>query len=170
MFTKEQINQLMSANNSLQVQLDDINMVLGEREAEIEILKSLVSEDAALRSKLEGQMNEIEMIQDYLSERTQKSVGAEEREFELHQELTEAARNERQHDELTKKYNYLLLQFEDIQDQLNELSIKNKQLELSANRIGELESRISLLLLENEGVKTELTTIKSQKIIGGLKL
>ncbi len=170
MFTKEQINQLMSANNSLQVQLDDINMVLGEREAEIEILKSLVSEDAALRSKLEGQMNEIEMIQDYLSERTQKSVGAEEREIELHQELTEAARNERQHDELTKKYNYLLLQFEDIQDQLNELSIKNKQLELSANRIGELESRISLLLLENEGVKTELTTIKSQKIIGGLKL
>ena len=57
MLSEEQIKKLISVNESLQVQLDDVNAILVEREKELDILKKEHAETTALRSKLDGQLS-----------------------------------------------------------------------------------------------------------------
>src|SRR5436190_21882029 len=80
MLTEEQIKKMISVNESLQVQLEDLNAILLEREKEIDSLKKEHAETTALRSKLDGQLSEIESIQNRLGEKQQKVLGAQERE------------------------------------------------------------------------------------------
>ena len=60
MLSEEQVKRLVSANESLQIQLDDANAILAAREQEIEFLGNELSEATVLRSKLDGQMGHVD--------------------------------------------------------------------------------------------------------------
>jgi chromosome segregation ATPase len=165
MLSEEQIKKIISINESLQVQLDDVNRILAEREEVLEILKKDIAQATELRSKLDGQLGEIESIQNRLGEKQQQAKGAEEREIELQQELTEAARLQIKYNELTQQYGWLHSQFTDVQAQLTELNERNIQLQQIAGRIGELESRLENTILERDDLKTRITVLESQKYL-----
>ena len=162
MLSEDQIKKIVSANESLQVQLADANKMLAAREAEIEFLGTELAESTALRSKLDGQLAEIESMKNQLGEKKQAAKGAEEREFELHQELTEMALLKKQYNELLQDYAYLQSQFKDIQAQLAVLQQQNFQLEESAGSIGELQSRLQNSLLEREILKERINALETQ--------
>ena len=165
MLSEEQIKKLVSVNESLQAQMEDLNTVLNEREKELDILKKSIAEATILRSKLDVQLDEIHSIQNRLSEKQQQAKGAEEREIELQQELTEAARLQNQCNDLAKQYAYLHTQFTDIQSQLTEVNKRNLQLQQIAGRIGELESRLENTERERDDLKTRVTALESQKYL-----
>ena len=165
MLSEEQIKKLVSVNESLQAQMEDLNTVLNEREKELDILKKSIAEATILRSKLDVQLDEIQSIQNRLSEKQQQAKGAEEREIELQQELTEAARLQNQCNDLAKQYAYLHTQFTDIQSQLTEVNKRNLQLQQIAGRIGELESRLENTERERDDLKTRVTALESQKYL-----
>jgi chromosome segregation ATPase len=119
MLSEEQIKKLVSANESLQIQLDDANAILAAREQEIDFLSNELADATALRSKLDGQQDEIESIQSRLGEKLQAAKGAEEREIELHQELSEMARLNKQYNELVQDYAYLSSRYNDVQESLS---------------------------------------------------
>ena len=162
MLSEDQIKKIISANESLQVQLADANKMLAAREAEIEFLGTELAESTALRSKLDGQLAEIESMKNQLGEKKQAAKGAEEREFELHQELTEMALLKKQYNELLQDYAYLQSQFKDIQAQLTVLQQQNFQLEECAGSIGELQSRLQNSLLEREILKERINALETQ--------
>lgn len=165
MLSGEQIKKLISANESLQVQLDDANYILAAREAEIKILQAELDDAIALQSKLDGRLDEMESIQNQLGEKQQAAKGAEEREIELHQELTGMAGLNKDYNELLQDYAYLQSQFKDVQAQLTALNERNFQLQKIAGRIGELESKLENNLLERDDLKNRVATLESQKFM-----
>lgn len=162
MLSAEQIKKLISVNESLQVQLADANAMLAAREEEIEILVAELGESTALRSKLDGQLNEIESIQNRLSQKQQAAKGAEEREIELQMELTEMALLNRRYSELMQDYAYLQSQFKDMQIQYLDLQQRSLQLEQAASRIGELESLLENSLRERDILKERIGILETQ--------
>ena len=165
MLSEEQIKKIVSANESLQVQLADANAMLTAREEEIEFLNSELAEATALRSKLDGQLAQIESIETELGQKKQAAKGAEEREFELHQELTGMALLNKQYSELIQDYAYLQSQYKDILAQLIALQNNNLQLEKAAGSIGELQSRLENSLLERDVLKEKINALEVQKVI-----
>ena len=165
MLSEEQIKKIISANESLQVQLEDANAMLASREQEIEILVAELGDSTALRSKLDGQLDEIESIKNRLGEKQQAAKGAEEREIELHQELTEMARLNKQYNELLQDYAYLQSRYNDVQAQLSALNERNFDLQQIAGKVGELESRLENMLIEKEGLTNRIATLESQKYL-----
>lgn len=165
MLSGEQIKKLISANESLQVQLDDANYILAAREVEIEILQAGLDDAIALQSKLDGRLDEMESIQNLLGEKQQAAKGAEEREIELHQELTGMAGLNKDYNELLQDYAYLQSQFKDVQAQLTALNERNFQLQKIAGRIGELESKLENNLLERDDLKNRVATLETQKFL-----
>lgn len=165
MLSEEQIRKIISANESLLVQLEDVNAVLKAREQEIDFLHTELAEATALRSKLDGQMAEIESIQTRLGEKQQAVRGAEEREIELHQELTEMAVLNKQYNELLQDYAFLQSQYKDTLAQLSALNERNFQLQQVAGRIGELESQLENSKLEREDLKNRISTLEAQKYL-----
>ena len=165
MLTEDQIKKIISLNDSLQVQLEDANTMLAAREKEIDYLNSELAEATALRSRLDGQLGEIESFQNKLGIKQQQALGAEEREIELQQELTEMARLNKQYNELIQDYAYLQSQFKDIQAQLATLNERNFQLQQITGRIGELESMLENTKMERDDLKTRLAALESQKYL-----
>jgi chromosome segregation ATPase len=165
MLSEEQIKKIVSANESLQVQLADANAVLVARNEEIEFLITELNESTAMRSKLDGQLAQIESIENQLGENQKAAKGAEEREFELHQELTGMALLNKQYNELVQDYAYLQSQFKDIQAQLTYLQQQNFQLEEAVGNIGELQSRLENSLLERDVLKERINLLEAQKFI-----
>ena len=165
MLTEEQIKKIISANESLQVQLADANAMLAAREQEIDFLSAELAESTALRSKLDGQLDEIESIRNRLGEKQQAAKGAEEREIELQHELTEMALLNRQYSELMQDYSYLQSQFKDIQAQLTATEASNLQLEQYARRIGELESLLENSVLERDSLKERIRILQDSNFL-----
>jgi chromosome segregation ATPase len=165
MLSEEQIKKIISANESLQIQLADANAMLAAREQEIDYLSAELAESTALRSKLDGQLDEIESMRNSLGEKQQAAKGAEEREIELQQELTEMALLNKEYSELLQDYAYLQSQFKDIQARLSALQQRNVELEQLAGRLGELESRLENSLLERDGLKERISLLEAQKFL-----
>jgi chromosome segregation ATPase len=165
MLSAEQIKQIISANESLRVQLADANAMLAAREEEIEFLATELAESASLRSKIDGQQDEIESIRNRLGEKQQASKGAEEREEELQRELTEMAVLNKEYNELLQDYAYLQSQFKDILGQLTAMKAGSLQLEQYARRIGELESMLQNSVLERDSLKERIRVLESQNYL-----
>lgn len=165
MLTEDQIKKIISLTDSLQVQLEDANTMLAAREKEIDYLNSELAEATALRSRLDGQLGEIESFQNKLGIKQQQALGAEEREIGLQQELTEMARLNKKYNELIQDYAYLQSQFKDIQAQLATLNERNFKLQQITGRIGELESMLETTKLERDDLKTRLADMESQKYL-----
>jgi hypothetical protein len=165
MLSAEQIKQIISANESLRVQLADANAVLAAREEEIEFLATELAESVALRSKIDGQQEEIESIRNRLGEKQQASKGAEEREEELQRELTEMAELNKNYSELLQDYAWLQSQFKDIQSQLTTMKAGSLQLEQYARRTGELESMLQNSVLERDSLKERIRLLESQNYL-----
>ena len=104
MLTEDQVKKIISLNESLQVQLADANTMLANREAEIDLLNNELAATTELRSRLDGQLVEIESMNNKITKGHQQAIGAEGRELELHQELTEMARLNKKNGELVKEH------------------------------------------------------------------
>jgi DNA repair exonuclease SbcCD ATPase subunit len=168
MLSEEQIKKIISANESLQVQLADANAMLAAREQEIDYLHAELSDAVALRSKIDGQMEEIESMHNRLGEKQQASKGAKERELELQQELTEMGTINKEYSELLQDYAYLQSQFKDLKMAAAALKERNMQLEKFVSRIGELESTLENSVLERDSLKEKISVLEKQIYFTGI--
>jgi chromosome segregation ATPase len=168
MLSPEHVKQLVQENELLQVQLEELNMILSEREEELQLLKKNARDATELRSQLDGRLDELHSLQNHLGQKEQQALGAEEREFELQQELTEAARLQQQYNELLTHYGYIQAQLNDLQLRLEELNASNLQLQKIAGTIGEVESQLANTVMERDELKKQLGLHKDPGPSGAL--
>lgn len=154
--SSDHIQQLMQENEYLQVQLEDVNMVLAEREEELQLYKKNAAEASELKSRLDAQLEDLHSLQDKIGDQEQQAMGAEEREFELQQELTAAAKLQNQYNEMVTHYTYIQTQLTDVQQRLEELNTRNSALQKIASKIGELESQLANTVIERDDLITQL--------------
>jgi DNA repair exonuclease SbcCD ATPase subunit len=160
MLSAEQIQQLITENESLQVQVNDLNYILAEREQEIAELKQNYATDAELRSMIDMQLDELHLMQNRIGKQQQQAAGAEEREFELQQELTQAAKLQQQYGELFQQYTYISTQLDDVQQELIKVKKRNGMLQQIAVKIGEVESTLEILTQERDELKGKVIQLE----------
>ena len=165
MLSTEQLNRLITENESLQVQIQELNDILSEREQELEILKENAASAAELRSMLDVQLDELQTMQNHIGEKQQQAEGAVERELELEQELTAAARLQQLYNDLGQQYAYSQSQLMDIQAQLEELESRNRSLQQIAGKIGEVESHLANTVIERDELKARITMLENTQIV-----
>jgi len=167
MLSQEQLMQVISENESLRVQLEELNHIISLREEELGILKEDAATASELRSMLDLQLDELHTMQNYIGKKNQQAEGAAEREFELEQELTGVAKLQQQYNELVQQYTYAQAQLFDIQTQLSEMSKKNRLLEQIAAKVGELESHLANTLSERDELITKIETFNNTQLSEG---
>jgi len=160
MLSAAQIEQVIAENERLQVQLEELNYILLLREQEIAELKARALDGAELRSTLDMQLEELQLMQNRIGKHQQKAAGAEEREFELQQELTHAVKLEQQYADLFQQYTYVNTQLEDVQTELAKVKKRNAMLQQIAVRIGEMESNMENVTMERDELKARLAELE----------
>ena len=160
MLSAAQIEQVIAENERLQVQLEELNYILLLREQEIAELKARALDGAELRSTLDMQLEELQLMQNRIGKHQQKAAGAEEREFELQQELTQAVKLEQQYTDLFQQYTYVNTQLEDVQTELAKVKKRNAMLQQIAVRIGEMESNMENVTMERDELKARLAELE----------
>ena len=163
MLSPEQIQQLIAENESLQVQLNDLNYILGEKEEEIVLLKKAASAATELRSMLDSQLDEMHLMQNRIGKQQRQAAGAEERELELQQKLTQAIQMQHQYNDLFQQYTYVNTQLADVQEELATLKKRNNMLQKIAVQVGELESTVENLTMERDALKEKLLLLENEQ-------
>ena len=92
MLSADQIQAIQVQNQSLQAEVQELNEILAIKEEELAELRKKGDENAALRSMVDIHLEELQFMQNRIGKHQQKAAGAEDREMELHQELTQADR------------------------------------------------------------------------------
>jgi len=149
MTPEQELELLKRENNLLNIQLQEANAILFEKEEEIALLKQNDADIAALQSRLDGQLYDLQHMQNIIGKKQQQAEGAADRETELNNELAVAYSLQQKYDELLTEYTYAQTQLQDIQHTLAEIKKRNELLQKMAAKTVELES-----LLENAKIET----------------
>jgi chromosome segregation ATPase len=160
MLSEGQIQILIAENEKLQAEVEELNEILAIKEESIAELKKIALSNAEIRSKMDMQQEEIEILQNRIGQQKQKSAGAEQREFELHQELTAAAKEHHQYTDLLQQYTYINIQLTDVQEQVAALKKRNNMLQQIAVKIGEMESMVETLTAERDALQYKITGLE----------
>lgn len=162
--SEEQLNSILRENEYLQVQVNDLNLILAEREQELELLRAAAADATELKSRLDSQLNEFQVLQNHIGHKERQVLGAEERELELQEELTTAIRLQHRYDELLTDYAYIQAQLTDLQLRHEELEARNLDLQRIAARAAEQESQLANTVMERDGLKQLLVSYKNKEL------
>jgi predicted RNase H-like nuclease (RuvC/YqgF family) len=69
MLTEKQIKQLKGENELLQLELEDVNQIIKQREEELEQLKNTAATARQLQSRLDMNLLEMEQMQNAIGEK-----------------------------------------------------------------------------------------------------
>ncbi len=159
MLSNDEIQQLKSENELLQIQLQDITEMIAIREEELEILRKKAAYTVQLKSELEGNMAEITQMQNLLGEHQQKAFGAARRELAMENEIIQSLEMEKELYDIRDRYSSAKAAIKDLDNELAETSSMYNQLNISISRIAELESSLEIVLMENAHLKERIEEI-----------
>ena len=147
---------LVSENEFLQLQLEDINLELKKKDEEIDMLADDGESAAYLRSKIDSNLIEIEQLRYYVEQANQKSVGLEMQNEELEVDLLTQIRGRQKEQQSLKEMDSLKANFEVVSEELNETAALYKMLQSLKEKLSEANSIASLKEIENQELKKEV--------------
>ena len=163
MLSADQIQAIQVQNQSLHAEVQELNEILAIKEEELAELRKKGDENAALRSMVDIHLEELQFMQNRIGKHQQKAAGAEDREMELHEELTQAAKVQHQYNDLLRQYTYINTQLDDVQEELTKVKKRNTMLQQIAVKIGEMESAVEMLAEEKELLQHKITLLQKMQ-------
>lgn len=162
MLSDVQIKQLKSENELLQLQLQDVNYMIGIREEELEILRDKAKDAVMLQSQLEGTLDGIGQMQNFIGRKQQEAEGAARREAAMEEEIIQSLNMEKEYYDIKSRFASTSAALIDINSQLSEAAHVYKELAKANTRIAELESSVEIIEEEKEHLAYELVRLKKQ--------
>ena len=156
MLSTDEIQQLKSENDLLQIQLDDITEMINIREEELAILRRKAAYTVELQSTLDGNLEEISQMQHFIGDQQKKMAGAAKREAAMENEIIQSLDMEKEFYNIKDKYTSAKAAITDLDNELAETSSLYRQLATSIARVAELESSLEIALMENDHLKERL--------------
>ena len=139
----QQIKSLVAENVHLKSRLDELQSYTAFKEQEVQELKLKIAAGTETKSKLDNQLLEIEILQNYMAGLQQKAAGAVNRELDLEQQIGNDISEHHQFQDLQQQYIYLQAQLTDLQDQLQECNSRNVVLQQETSRMAVQESLLA---------------------------
>ena len=165
---EKKIRMLVSENEFLQLQLEDINLVLKKKDDEIDMLADDGETAAFLRSRIDSNLIEIEQLKHYVEQASQKSLGLEILNEELEVDLLTQMKGRQKEQQLLKEMGSVKANFEVVTEELNEAAALYKMLQSLKEKLSEANSIASLKEIENEDLKKEIA--EQRELIEFLKI
>lgn len=156
MLSKDDIQQLKSENELLQIQLQDITEMINIREEELQILRKKAAYTVMLQSTLDGNLEQINQMQHLLGEHQRKVAGSAKREAAMEDEIIQQISMEKEFYNIRDKYESSKAAIKDLDNELAETADMYRQLAASIARVAELESSLDIALMENRDLKEKL--------------
>ncbi len=153
---EKKIRMLVSENEFLQLQLEDINLELRKKDEEIDLLADEGETAAFLRSKIDSNLIEIEQLKYYVEQASQKSVGLEMLNEELEIDLLNQMKGRQKDQSTLKEMTSIKANFEVVTEELNEAATLYKKLQVLKEKLSEANSIASLKEIENAELKKEV--------------
>lgn len=134
------LKHLVAENESLKARMDEYQYTIAIKEKEILELRLHIANDNEIKSHLDNQVIELEVLQNYINDMDKETAISAHREINLQPQAINAANVKNQLHDLKQQYTYLQTQLTDLQTQLQELNNRNLLLQQQTSRIAELES------------------------------
>ena len=152
----KKIQLLLSENEFLQVQLEDLNRIVQNKDDEISLLADDFESAAYLRSRIDCNLAEIEQLRYNMGLAEQKAAGAEMMNEELELNLLKQSK-ERQKDRAEiKTLGSVRTELEIISNELDEAVPLYAKLEKLESELAESKSQNDLLQTENNELREQI--------------
>jgi DNA repair exonuclease SbcCD ATPase subunit len=161
MLSAQQIQILIEQNQKLQTQVQELEEILQLKDDELELLRQQANETTALRSELDLRLEDLVSMQNQLGQQQRKTAGAQLREEELHQELTDSVHMLHQQSDLQRQVLYANTQLVDLEEQVNFLKQKNESLQDADEKIKKLEDKVENLEFERDILLDKIESLEN---------
>ena len=148
--------QAVAARESFARQLEEANYLLEVKEEHIALLEKKAAMAGQLQSRLEGESIETKSLRLQMEEQQKKAAGTRTLKNELEEELILSLQTEKKYLALQEKHFHTNNELTALQSEITELSNLNKELLKELERMGELQSRIQMMQIENNELKARL--------------
>ena len=155
----DSLKHLVAENESLKERLNEYQYTIVVKEKEILELRLQIAQDNEIKSHLDNQAMELEVLQNYIGDIDHKTAGSASSQMHLQQQASGPINVKHQLQDLKQQYAYLQTQLTDLQTQLQDLNNRNILLQQQTNRIAELESFLADAEQERDEWKA-LTNLK----------
>jgi hypothetical protein len=145
----EKLKHVIAENRSLTARLDEYASIVDARNAEIEILNSMVSDGKEQRSQLDNDLWELQSLQEYMRQLKKISAKVESGSFHL-------GNNDSKNtlvSAMKEQQALLQVKLSEMEIELRELSSRNMLLQQQNSRLGELESLLEIAERERDAYK-----------------
>ena len=153
---EKKIQILISENEFLQLQLEDLNSTIKKRDEEINLLGDVTESTAALRSKIDSNLLEIEQLRFNNQQASQKQLGIEMMNEELEMSLYKEIKGRQKDQASLKEMNSVKTNIVIIEEELNEAAVLYKKIQSLKAELAEAKSTASMKEIENENLKSAI--------------
>ena len=154
------LQQLISENELLQIQLQDVNEMIQVREEELEILRNTAAHAIQLQSRLDMNLDEFYSLQDIIGNQQQDAEGSAKREASLEEELMHSINMETEFYNIKDQFESTKAALMDVQSEMDTVASLYKQIAELSTRVAELESSHEIASMENGFLKEELEELR----------
>ena len=152
----EKIEELISENELLQLQLTDLEASLQKKDREIGYLADSMETVASLQSRIAGNMAEIEQLKYNNEQAAQKTVGVEMMNEELEMSLLKEIRGRQKDEAEIKSLGSVRTELDIVTGELEETTALYTRIQALETELAEANSRAALHEAENQSLKEEL--------------
>lgn len=139
----KELTRLTAQNESLKERLQDCEIILSNRNRQIDALEKKISELTVSNSQLNNYLSEVEQLESNIDTLKYDIDGAKYINADLEKQVVDAVSTEHNLSDMEQKYLYLQTQLIDLQNQIKNLNDRNLILLQKNSRIAELESRLA---------------------------
>ncbi len=158
---EKKIQLLLSENEFLQQQLEDLNNEIRRKEEEISILGDMSESESSLRSRMDSNLIEIEQLKYNNEQAAQKSIAIEIMNEELEVNLLKEIRGRHKEQAVIKELSSVNTNIEILNEELNEAAALYKKVQSLKKELAEAKSLAELAMLENKQLSEELEELKA---------
>lgn len=159
------LQQLISENELLQIQLQDVNEMIQVREEELEILRNTAAHAVLLQSRLDMNLDEFYSLQDVIGNQQQNAEGSAKREASLEEELMQSINMETEFYNIKDQFESTKAALLDVQSEMDTVASLYKQIAELTTRVAELESSHEITSMENGFLKEELDELRKLSLM-----
>lgn len=150
MLTEDQIKKLVSENEYLQTQIEELSAIALSYRNEIKLLQEKYEIEGELRSIIENNSEENSLLKYRLEKEKQKALNIAKRESAMELELLEGIKIETDYYNIREEQKSSMAQINEMNEQINQSLLVYKNLEDANRKISEIHSINDILKEEND--------------------
>ncbi len=158
---EKKIQLLLSENEFLLEQLEELNHEIRKKDEEISLLGDATESEASLRSRIDNNLIEIQQLKYNSEQAAQKTVAVEMMNEELEMNLLKEIRGRHKEQAVIKELNSVTTNINILHEELNEAASLYKKVQSLKKELAEAKSIAELKTMENNQLLEELDELRA---------